>query len=75
MLELLVGCGSRDEEAFLVAGSQTADDTCSGDCGVADRNDILQFSFEDTVRDTLAHNLRCRHDPAMARMPQHCTYL
>ena len=49
MLELLVGCGGRDEEAVLVTGSQTADDASSGDCGVADRNDILEFGFEDTA--------------------------
>lgn len=61
MLELLVGCGGGDEEALLVTGSQTADDTGSGDCGVANRNDILEFSFENTVRSMLAHALRCRH--------------
>jgi hypothetical protein len=49
VLELLVGCGGRDEEAVLVTGSQTADDASSGDCGVADRNDILEFGFEDTA--------------------------
>ena len=46
----MVGCGGRDEETVLVTGSQTADDASSGDCGVADRNDILEFGFEDTER-------------------------
>lgn len=50
MLELLVGCGGRDEETVLVTGSQTADDASSGDCGVADGNDILEFGFEDTAQ-------------------------
>lgn len=49
MLEFLVGCGGGDEEALLVTGGQTADDAGSGNCGVADRNDILKFGFENTV--------------------------
>lgn len=49
MLELLVGCGGGNEETLLVTGSQTADDAGSGDCGVADGNDILEFGFEDTA--------------------------
>lgn len=68
MLKLLVGCGGGDEETLLVTGSQTADDTGSGDCGVADRNDILEFSFEDTARSMLAHTLRCRHTLLGARV-------
>lgn len=50
MLKLLVGCGGGNEETLLVTGSQAADDAGSGDCGVADRNDILKFGFEDTGR-------------------------
>ena len=49
MLELLVGCGGGNKKTLLVTGSQTANDAGSGDCGVADGNDILEFSFEDTV--------------------------
>lgn len=49
MLELLVGCGGGNEKTILVTGSQTADDASSGDCGVADGNDILEFGFEDTA--------------------------
>jgi hypothetical protein len=50
VLELLVGCGGGDEEAFLVTCGQATDDSCSGDCGVADGNDVLEFGFEDTGR-------------------------
>ena len=59
MLQLLVGCGGRDKETLLVAGGQTADDAGSGDCGVADRDNILEFSFKDTVCSVLAFALRC----------------
>jgi hypothetical protein len=50
MLELLVGCGGGDEEAFLVTCGQAADDSCSGDCGVADGDDVLELGFEDAAR-------------------------
>jgi hypothetical protein len=59
VLELLVGCGGGDKETLLVTGGQTADNAGSGDCGVADGNDILEFSFEDTVRGVLALALSC----------------
>lgn len=59
MLELLVGCGGGDEEALLVTGGQTANNAGSSDCGVADGNNILEFSFEDTVRGVLALALSC----------------
>lgn len=49
MLELLVGCGGRDEQASLVAGGQAADDAGSCYCGVTDGYDVLQLGFEDTV--------------------------
>jgi hypothetical protein len=49
VLELLVGRGGRDEKAALVAGGQAADYSRTGDCGVADGNDVLEFGFEDTV--------------------------
>lgn len=49
MLELLVGCSGGDEETVLVTGSQTPDNARSGDCGVADGNDILEFGLEDTA--------------------------
>ncbi|RYF35151.1 MAG: hypothetical protein EOO38_29060 [Cytophagaceae bacterium] len=50
MLQFLVGCGGGDEQAFLVAGGQAADDAGSGNGGVADGYDILEFGFEDTAR-------------------------
>jgi hypothetical protein len=50
VLELLVGCGGRDEEASLVSCGQAADDSGSGDCGVTDGNNVLEFGFKDTAR-------------------------
>jgi hypothetical protein len=50
MLEFLVGCGGGDEEAFLVACGQATDDAGSCYCGMADRYDVLEFGFKDTVR-------------------------
>jgi hypothetical protein len=48
-LQFLVGGGGGDQEASLVARGQAADYARSGDCGVADRDDVLEFGFEDTV--------------------------
>ena len=53
MLELLVGCGGGNEKTLLVTGSQTADDACSGNGGVAYRDNVLKFSLENTARGSL----------------------
>jgi hypothetical protein len=50
MLEFLVGCGGGDEETAFVACSEAADDARSGDGGVADGDDVLEFGFENTAR-------------------------
>lgn len=49
MLQFLVRGRGGDEQAFTVAGGETADDTGAGDGGVADGNDILELGFEDAV--------------------------
>lgn len=49
MLELLVGRGGGDEQAFAVAGRETAYYAGAGDGGVADGDHVLQFCFEDGV--------------------------
>lgn len=75
MLELLVGCGGGDKESLLVAGGQTADDAGSGDCGVADRNDILKFSFKDTVRSTLVAYFMLQAQGAVSALAHSFAYL
>ena len=59
VLQLLVGGGRGDEQAFAVAGGQAADDAGAGDGGVADGNYALEFGFEDAVG-VLARYLVCR---------------
>jgi hypothetical protein len=50
MLQFLVRRGRGHEQAALVACGQAANYACSGDCGVADGDYVLQFGFEDTTR-------------------------
>jgi hypothetical protein len=45
----LVGGGGGDQEASLVARGEAPNYARSGDCGVADGDDVLEFGFEDTV--------------------------
>jgi hypothetical protein len=49
VLQLLVGGGRGDEQAFAVAGGQAADDAGAGDGGVADGDYVLELGFEDAV--------------------------
>ena len=50
VLQLLVGGGGGHEEAFAVAGRETADDAGAGDGGADGGDDVLEFSFENAVR-------------------------
>lgn len=49
VLQLLVGGGRGDEQAFAVAGGQAADDAGAGNGGVADGDYVLELGFEDAV--------------------------
>lgn len=49
MLQLLICGGCGNEQALSITSSQAADDSCTSDRAVADRDHILQFCFEDAV--------------------------
>lgn len=49
MLQFLVGRCRGHKQAILVADGQTPHDTGSGDGGVADGDDVLEFGLEDGV--------------------------
>lgn len=49
MLQFLVGSRCRNQQTILVSNDQTAHDTGSGNGGVADGDDVLEFGLEDGV--------------------------
>jgi hypothetical protein len=49
MLELLVGCAGGDEQTSAVTGCETTNNASTGNGGVADGDDVLEFGFEDTA--------------------------
>jgi nitric oxide reductase activation protein len=49
MLQLLIRRSSRNKQTILIADGQTADNTGSGNGGVADGDDVLEFGLEDGV--------------------------
>jgi hypothetical protein len=49
MLQFLIGSRCRHKQTILVSHGQTADNSGSGDRGVADGDDVLEFGLEDGV--------------------------
>jgi hypothetical protein len=49
MLQFLIGSRCRHQQTVLVSHGQTADNTGSGNGGVADGDDVLEFGLEDGV--------------------------
>lgn len=49
MLEFLVCGGCGNEEAILVARSQSTHDSCAGNSAVCNWNEVCEFGFENGV--------------------------
>lgn len=49
MLQFLVGRGSGDEEAVLVAGGEAADNTRASDRAVYERDQVCELRLKDAV--------------------------
>ena len=62
---------ARYHKAVYIPSSQSTNDSCSSNGGVADGNDILEFGFEDTVAPLLVHSSRSICSPRSHSMPLH----
>lgn len=49
VLKFLIGCCCRDQKTLSVTSCQTTNDSCSGDCGMADWYHVLKLCLENTA--------------------------